>query len=45
VKGCDIAIRNIKKGEEITADYTKEMGTSIISFQCKCGNKRCRKVI
>jgi SET domain-containing protein len=34
-KLCDIAIRNIKKGEEITSDYKHP------SFKCKCGAKNC----
>lgn len=39
---CDVAIRNIKKGEEITSDYGK--GGSV-SFECKCGSKNCRGMI
>lgn len=39
---CDVAVRNIKKGEEITSDYGK--GGSV-SFECKCGSKNCRGVI
>ena len=31
----DIAIRNIKKGEEITSSYAN------FSFKCKCGSKKC----
>lgn len=41
-KYCDIAIRDIKHGEEITSDYEKG---GLISFQCQCGSKNCRKVI
>jgi len=40
----DVASRNIKKGEEITSDYTKD-STSTLSFSCKCGNKKCRGYI
>ncbi len=40
--GCDVAIRKIKKGEEITSDYGKD---SLVSFVCKCGSKNCRGVI
>ncbi len=40
--GCDIAIKNIKKGEEITADYGKEIS---VSFICRCGHKNCRGII
>jgi SET domain-containing protein len=37
---CDITIRDIKKGEEITSDYGEE--GSFISFKCECGSKNCR---
>lgn len=39
---CDVAVRNIKKGEEITSDYIKGIS---VSFVCKCGSKNCRGVI
>ncbi len=39
---CDVAIRDIRKGEEITSDYGK--GGSV-SFVCKCGSKNCRDMI
>jgi len=42
-KQCDVAIRSIKKGEEITSDYTKQ-GSST-SFICNCGNDKCRGFI
>ena len=32
---CDVAVRSIKKGEEITSNYKN------ISFKCKCGAKGC----
>ena len=40
----DIAIRDIKKGEEITTDYS---ANSIESWKmnCKCESKNCRKII
>jgi SET domain-containing protein len=38
----DIAIRDIKKGEEITSDYASEV---YIPFKCKCGGKNCRGII
>jgi hypothetical protein len=38
----DVALRNIKKGEEITSDYS---GSGIISFQCHYGSKKCKKII
>lgn len=37
--GCDVAIRSIKKGEEITADYIFEKAD--IDFKCNCGSKNC----
>ena len=37
---CDVAIRNIKKGEEITSTYNNKK--SPISFKCKCGTKNCQ---
>ncbi len=41
--GCDVAKRNIKSGEEITADYTQEGIMS--SFRCYCGSKNCKGII
>lgn len=35
-KLCDVAVRNIKKGEEITSNYNN------VSFKCKCGFKNCK---
>jgi len=37
---CDVATRDIKKGEEITSDYEKD---GSMSFNCNCGNKNCRQ--
>jgi SET domain-containing protein len=39
---CDVAVRNIEKGEEITSNYGKG---GLNSFICKCGSKDCRGVI
>lgn len=41
---CDVAIRDIKKGEEITTDYSKTMEKNAV-MKCQCGSKNCRKVI
>jgi SET domain-containing protein len=38
----DIAIRNIRKGEEITTNYGK---SNLVPFKCKCGSKNCKKTI
>ncbi len=39
----DVALRDIKKGEEITADYVKEK--ALVKFKCTCGTKNCRGII
>tara|TARA_Y100000310_G_scaffold96993_1_gene94667 strand:+ start:580 stop:972 length:393 start_codon:yes stop_codon:yes gene_type:complete len=41
---CDVAKRDIKKGEEITANYSETMAPGEY-MDCKCGNKNCRKII
>ncbi len=41
---CDIAIKDIKKGEEITADYSKEE-TIAFEMKCSCMEKNCKKII
>jgi len=41
-RNCDVARRNIKKGEEITSSY---FGHELVSFKCRRGNERCRKII
>lgn len=40
---CDVAIRDIKKGEEITTDYGN-IG-NLDNFRCRCGSKSCRNII
>jgi SET domain-containing protein len=39
-----VALRDIKKGEEIFLDYAF-METYFEPFACKCDNKKCRKII
>ena len=41
---CDVAVRNIKKGEEITANYSQDMSPGE-SMECACKSKTCRKNI
>ena len=41
---CDIAKRNIKKGEEITSDYAATPEPNM-SMRCNCGSKKCRGTI
>ncbi|MCL4557771.1 MAG: SET domain-containing protein [Deltaproteobacteria bacterium] len=43
--GDFIAIRNIKKGEELTYDYGLAESNPNFKMICKCGSKRCRKSI
>ena len=41
---CDVARRDIRKGEEITADYSEE-GVPDLNMDCRCGSEKCRRVI
>ena len=41
---CDIAVRDIKKSEEITANYSETMGPKEF-LRCNCGRKKGRGVI
>lgn len=41
---CDVAIRDIKQGEEITGNYVEELPPNT-EMRCNCGSKNCRKVI
>lgn len=38
----DIAVRDIKKSEEITADYNSD---GVITFRCSCGTENCRGLV
>ena len=40
-----IALRTIEPGEEVTFDYSTNVGWDGYSMQCSCGAKKCRKVI
>jgi SET domain-containing protein len=41
---CDIACRDIEKGEELTSDYAKcSIPTGRMS--CVCGSPKCRRII
>lgn len=46
---CDglnvIALRNIKKGEELTLDYAVFLDEHMESFVCRCGTENCRGLI
>jgi SET domain-containing protein len=43
-KLCDIALRGIKKGEELTTDYSIDAPPHI-KMKCRCGCKRCKKIV
>lgn len=40
-----VALRNIKKGEEVTFDYSTTEADIFWRFKCNCGAKNCRKVV
>lgn len=44
-KGCDVANRDIKKGEEITSNYNRAKTSREVSFECKCGSKNCKGMV
>ena len=37
---CDVAVRDIRAGEEITSDY--EADGAGLKFECRCGSLKCR---
>ncbi|MBU1201734.1 MAG: SET domain-containing protein [Nanoarchaeota archaeon] len=41
---CDVAKRDIKKGEEITGDYSQDT-TPDFEMKCTCGSKNCKGII
>ncbi|MBU2638274.1 MAG: SET domain-containing protein-lysine N-methyltransferase [Nanoarchaeota archaeon] len=41
---CDVAIRDIKKGEEITSDYSSDLEPGE-TMKCNCGSKNCKRII
>ena len=41
---CDVAARDIKKGEELTTDYSINAPPHI-KMKCLCGSRKCRKII
>lgn len=44
IRGRDVARRDIKAGEEITADYIAEE-VPILKMECNCSSKLCKKTI
>jgi len=39
------ALRDIKKGEEITYDYSATIAPTKWHMKCKCGSHKCRKIL
>jgi SET domain-containing protein len=44
VNFSDVCKRDIKKGEEITGDYSED-SVPDTRIKCNCGSKKCRKII
>jgi uncharacterized protein len=40
-----VALRRIDSREEVTFDYSTNVGWDGFSMECKCGTKACRKVV
>lgn len=40
-----VAIRDIKKGEELSFDYSTTMDEDLWEMKCLCGDKNCRNVV
>ena len=41
---CDVATRNIKKGEELTTDYSID-APHHYKMKCNCKNEKCKKIV
>jgi len=40
-----VALRDIRKDEELTLDYSTFLDENMESFECKCGEPGCRRII
>jgi hypothetical protein len=40
-----VALRRIEPGDEVTFDYSTNVGWDGFSMECKCGSRTCRKVV
>jgi hypothetical protein len=40
-----VSLRRIEPGEEVTFDYSTNVGWDGYSMRCKCGSRECRKVV
>ncbi len=48
IKGTNVnlkAIKNIKRGDEVTFDYSTTMNEDEYELKCHCGSTNCRKII
>jgi SET domain-containing protein len=41
---CDVAIRDISKGEEITGNYSEDLFPGD-TFKCNCKSRNCKRII
>ncbi|MCW4028685.1 MAG: SET domain-containing protein-lysine N-methyltransferase [Candidatus Bathyarchaeota archaeon] len=41
---CDVALRDIKAGEEVTSDYSNDLAPDE-TMPCHCGSRNCKKTI
>lgn len=41
---CDVALRDINAGEEVTSDYSDDLAPNEM-MPCLCGSRNCRKTI
>ena len=39
------ALKNIKKGDEVTFDYSSTIAPTKWRMKCSCGSKKCRKIL
>lgn len=42
---CLVAMRGIRKGEELFFDYAMSEAAECFTLDCKCGSEKCRKTI
>lgn len=40
-----VTLRRVEAGEELTFDYSTNVGWEGFSMECECGKKSCRKVV
>ncbi len=40
-----VALRRIEEGDEVTFDYSTNVGWDGFAMECKCGTSGCRKVV